>query len=87
MKRASQPPQPTHRGTADESRESTALISATSSIPTHEPKVVKKPVHSVSTTHESIELVHRESTHQSYSRLPKLSLPTFSGNPLQWQSF
>lgn len=25
--------------------------------------------------------------HMNYSRLPKLSLPTFDGNPLQWQTF
>ena len=25
--------------------------------------------------------------HMSYSRLPKLHLPTFDGNPLQWQTF
>ena len=23
----------------------------------------------------------------NYSRLPKLSLPTFDGNPLEWQTF
>ena len=25
--------------------------------------------------------------HMNYSRLPKLSLPTFDGNPLEWQTF
>jgi len=81
VKRASQPTTP------DKSRESIALISATPDIPTTVPEVVKKPIHSadaVSTTHET---VHTESTYQSYSRLPKLALPTFNGNPLQWQTF
>ena len=26
-------------------------------------------------------------TQHVYSRLPKLTLPTFNGNPLQWQTF
>jgi len=84
VKRASQP---AHRGSPDKSRESTVLISATPDIPTHESEVVKKPVHSadvVPTTHEA---VHTDRTYQSHCRLPKLALPTFSGNPLQWQTF
>jgi len=84
VKRASQP---AHRGSPDKSRESTVLISATPDIPTHEPKVVKKPFHSADafpTTHEA---VHTDSTYQNHCRLPKLALPTFSGNLLQWQTF
>ena len=30
---------------------------------------------------------HTKTTHQTYTRLPKLPLPTFDGNPLEWQSF
>ena len=84
VKRAIRPPQPTLHELPDESRESTSLISNT---PTHEPEVVSKPIHSTATiaaAHESNETARTDSTYQNYSRLPKLALPTFSGDPLQW---
>ena len=88
VKQASQPP-PAPRGTAEESqsRESRELISVAVDTLTHEPEVVKKPVHSVSTTQNRDEIARTDSTHYSHSRLPKLALPTFSGNPLDWQTF
>ena len=87
VKRAIRPPQPTSHELPDESCESANLIS---NIPTHEPEVVSKPIHSTATvaaTHESNETARTDSTYQNYSTLPKLALPTFSGNPLQWQTF
>ena len=54
----------------------------------------KKPLHSSSDqTHVSDVTSHDIPTrsskdmHMNYSRLPKLHLPTFDGNPLQWQTF
>ena len=59
-----------------------------------EPDVTKKPMHSDSDpTQESNAVSHdipahpSSITHMNYSRLPKLHLPTFDGNPLQWQTF
>jgi len=44
-----------------------------------------KPAHvSFSDAHDTVATPH---TFQNVSRLPKLSLPTFSGDPLQWQTF
>ena len=58
-----------------------------------ETDVVKKPVHSKvasptlvsSHTLDSSEL--SRGMQQTYTRLPKLLLPTFDGQALQWQSF
>ena len=94
VKRANQPPLPTPHEVPEESRlrESHELISATLDVdtPSHEPKVVKKPVHSIATiptTQERDETLPMDGTHHSYSGLPKLALPTFSDNPLEWQTF
>ena len=87
IKHAIRPPQPMQHELPDESRESANQISST---PTHEPEVVNKPIRSTATiaaTHESNETSRTDSAYQNYSRLPKLVLPTFSGNPLQWQTF
>lgn len=86
VKQANQPPP----AEESQSRESHELVSAAVDTPTHEPEVLKKLVHStatVSTTQERDHILHMDSTHHSYSRLPKLALPTFSGNPLEWQTF
>ena len=92
VKRAKQPPPSTPSEVAEESqsRESHELVSATVDTPTHEPEVVKKSVHSIATvptTQERDQTLPTDSAHHSYSRLPKLALPTFSGNPLEWQTF
>lgn len=85
FKQASQqPPLPMPRGTPNELFESTNLVSSTPYTPTHESEAVEKPI---ATTHESNETAHTDSTYQNYSRLPRLTLLTFSWNPLQWQTF
>lgn len=86
VKRANQPPPSAPRELTEEaqSREPHELISAAVDTPTHEPEVVvEKPT---VTTQERHQLAHMDSAH-SYSRLPKLTLPTFSGNSLEWQTF
>ena len=37
--------------------------------------------------YSSINTLPTRSTAQTHSRLAKLTLPTFNGNPLQWQTF
>ena len=55
-----------------------------------ETDVNKQPSHSNTSlpTHESSHAsIVAECTHQTYTRLPKLPLPTFDANPLEWQAF
>ena len=58
-----------------------------------ETEVVKKTLHSDTasaapvSSHTSYVNEHTRGMHQTYTRLPKLPLPTFDGNPLQWQTF
>ena len=87
IKRASQLPMtrpPTPRKITTESRESPKLLSTVSDA--HESEVVKKPVYSPAAAVDTHETPHVNETH-NYSRLPKLALPTFNGDPLQWQTF
>ena len=58
--------------------------------------VVKKPIHTVADDSAHVSTNHVDlssdttlvkTTQQMYSRLPKLKLPIFNGNPLQWQTF
>ena len=77
-------------------RSSLPLVSSTSVLPpTSEvdtsvvipPEAIThtEPAHvSSSDAHDTVATPH---TFQNISRLPKLSLPTFSGDPLQWQTF
>ena len=62
--------------------------------PTH--AVTDSPDHTVTDSshhvsadnvYSSINTLPTKSTTQAHSRLPKLTLPTFNGNPLQWQTF
>ena len=48
--------------------------------------MVKKPIHSTITIQERHQPAHMDIAH-NFSRLPKLNLPTFSVNPLEWQTF
>ena len=58
-----------------------------------ETEVVKKTLHSDTSSaaqvssHTSDVNEHTRGMHQTYTRLTKLPLPTFDGNPLQWQTF
>ena len=58
-----------------------------------ETEVVKKTLHSDTasvaqvSSHTSDVNEHTRGMHQTYTRLPKLPLPTFDGNPLHWQTF
>ena len=60
-----------------------------------ETEVVKKPVHTLAaepaqlkkdTANQAIDTSQSRDTH-NFSRLPKLTLPTFNGSALQWQTF
>ena len=72
-------------------------LAATVAPPMPETEVVKKPIHTtnVDSAHVSDELVNlpintsqtAQDTSHTFSRLPKLTLPTFNGSPLQWQIF
>ena len=42
---------------------------------------------SAGNVYSSVNTLPTRSTTQTHSRLPKLTLPTFNGNPLQWQTF
>ena len=90
IKCASQPTTlPLPRETTEkQSRESIQLVAATPEV-----EVTKKPLHY--STDEAVDtssvsnaplLINASETH-IYSRLPKLVLPTFSGDPLKWQCF
>ena len=85
VKRANQPPSSIPREHTEEaqSRQSRELLSAAVDFPSHEPEVavVEKPIPSTITAQERHQPAHMDSAH-NYSRLPKLNLPTFSGNPL-----
>jgi len=77
---------PLRETTMESSRESTKIAAA---IPdAHEVEVVKKPLHKSTVTATDTVCVNSEPMHISethnYSNLPKLSLPNFKGNPLQW---
>ena len=68
---------------------------------TPEAGLVERPAHvATSTSHNTvtdsphpddsnlpINTLSTRSSTQTHSRLPKLTLPTFNGNPLQWQTF
>jgi len=92
VKRASQPPvalkQDSHL-LASHPPSNTDMMSHT--MP--ETDVVKTPTNDetdrVSTENANlpIDTVPLRSTAQTHSRLPKLTLPTFSVNPLKWQTF
>ena len=61
----------------------TPPISVDHVTPAQEPAVNKRsppPTNNTSTAH--ISDVHERNIHQNYSRLSKLALPTFSGDPL-----
>ena len=100
LKKASQPPheaRPT-RSDADLPTLSAAQSAATITSPTikitaddlPETEVTKKPDNSLPCVSDPIPRIPTHTSrdmHMSYSRLPKLHLPTFDGNPLQWQTF
>jgi len=75
--------------TTDTTTKEPELIAASLS----ETEIVKKPQDSDKapakevSTHTSDITEHTRGMHQAYIRLPKLPLPTFDGQPLQWQSF
>ena len=68
--------------TTEPGREATATPSETDV--TKKPSDSDTPLHTHVSSHAS-NLTER--THQTYTRLPKLPLPTFDGNPLEWQAF
>ena len=91
MKNANQPPvaaRPTHPPT-----ETDDTIVPLSTDDLTDTKVTKKSIHTDSdsspvsdaTSHDTPTHTSRD-THTNYSRLPKQHLPTFDGNPLQWQT-
>ena len=58
-----------------------------------ETDVTKKPSHSDTSSHTHVSshmsglIEQTRDTHQTYTMLSKLVLPTFDVNPLQWQGF
>ena len=68
--------------TTEPGREATATLSETDV--TKKPSESDTPLRTHVSSHTSI---LTERTHQTYTRLPKLPLPTFDGNPLEWQAF
>jgi len=83
------PPSVTISARLDPTETSTELTAT--SLP--ETEVAKKPLHSDTvpakqvSPHTSDVSEHATGTHQAYTRLPKLPLPTFNSQPLQWQPF
>ncbi|XP_065918799.1 uncharacterized protein [Dysidea avara] len=95
IKKAYQPPV-TQRAVSHTLTSHPPLVATTpSQMP--ETKVVKKPIHSAATDLEHVSAdsgnlpIHTSTPARdpplTFSRLPKLTLPTFNGNPLQWQPF
>ena len=95
IKKASQPP--VIRDISHTLTPHPPSLAATVAPPMPETEVVKRPIHTtnVDSAHGSDELVNlpintsqtaQDSSH-TFSRLPKLTLPTFNGSPLQWQTF
>jgi len=86
VRKASQPPvtlkQDTH-SLASHPPSNTDMMSNTML----ETDVVKKPTNDHVSADFPIDTVPLRSTAQTHSRPPKLTLPTFSGNPLKWQTF
>ena len=89
-----QPPTPPPSGD-DQPRLKPSETAATpdSEVTLPETEVVQKPVHSNAASPQQVSNhtlntnEHSRGMQQTYTRLPKLPLPTFDGQALQWQSF
>lgn len=74
----------THLTVSVQETEATKLTSSEASL--KEPEVTKK--HSPSDNNDTTDVsANNPSCDVTDNRLPKLALPTFNGNPLDWQTF